>query len=219
MHTDSYWFVPQSEICVIADNMGSWKRADVSPGLSLHCNQFKFFNSMLMMSHNKAGQLLPKWKLPQTCVSVDLLEIREIRPGRNSKDFERFKDGKDKHDESTCFTIFYGSQFVLNTLSLGGEVFTYRKEWDVFKIEIMSGFISSFSVDLWCYFSTFSYLCKVSVNCLDTICSLLVWLLVMVYEKIHWRAYGSCQFSQLMLPFLFFKNVQLILWKRHRNGW
>lgn len=55
------------------------------------------------------------------CISVDLSEIREIRPGRNSKDFERFKDGKDKHDESTCFTIFYGSQFVLSTLSLGGE--------------------------------------------------------------------------------------------------
>uniref|UniRef100_A0AAQ5YLK9 1-phosphatidylinositol 4,5-bisphosphate phosphodiesterase gamma n=1 Tax=Amphiprion ocellaris TaxID=80972 RepID=A0AAQ5YLK9_AMPOC len=52
---------------------------------------------------------------------LDLSEIREIRPGRNSKDFERFKDGKDKHDENSCFTIFYGSQFVLSTLSLGGE--------------------------------------------------------------------------------------------------
>lgn len=56
------------------------------------------------------------------CRLVDLFEIREIRPGRNSKDFERFKDGKDKHDDNACFTIFYGSQFVLNTLSLGGEV-------------------------------------------------------------------------------------------------
>lgn len=58
-------------------------------------------------------------------VSVDLFEIREVRPGRNSKDFERFKDCKDKHDENACFTIFYGSQFVLNTLSLRGEVFIY----------------------------------------------------------------------------------------------
>lgn len=56
------------------------------------------------------------------CCLVDLFEIREIRPGRNSKDFERFKDGKDKHDDNACFTIFYGSQFVLNTLSLGGEI-------------------------------------------------------------------------------------------------
>lgn len=52
---------------------------------------------------------------------VDLCEIREIRAGRNAKNFERFKDGKDKHDDNTCFTIFYGSQFVLSSLSLGGE--------------------------------------------------------------------------------------------------
>lgn len=52
---------------------------------------------------------------------MDLAEIREVRPGKNSKDFERFKDSKDKHADNTCFTIFYGSQFVLNTLSLGGE--------------------------------------------------------------------------------------------------
>uniref|UniRef100_A0A671UQU4 Phosphoinositide phospholipase C n=1 Tax=Sparus aurata TaxID=8175 RepID=A0A671UQU4_SPAAU len=58
---------------------------------------------------------------------LDLFEIREVRPGRNSKDFERFKDGKDKHDEDTCFTIFYGSQFVLNTLSLGGELLIYKE--------------------------------------------------------------------------------------------
>uniref|UniRef100_A0A3B4FGR5 Phosphoinositide phospholipase C n=1 Tax=Pundamilia nyererei TaxID=303518 RepID=A0A3B4FGR5_9CICH len=60
---------------------------------------------------------------------LDLSEIREIRPGRNSKDFERFKDGKDKHDESTCFTIFYGSQFVLSTLSLGADSADEAQKW------------------------------------------------------------------------------------------
>ncbi|KAL4004028.1 brevican [Sarotherodon galilaeus] len=60
---------------------------------------------------------------------LDLSEIREIRPGRNSKDFERFKDGKDKHDESTCFTIFYGSQFVLSTLSLGADSVDEAQKW------------------------------------------------------------------------------------------
>uniref|UniRef100_A0A4W4FEC6 1-phosphatidylinositol 4,5-bisphosphate phosphodiesterase gamma n=1 Tax=Electrophorus electricus TaxID=8005 RepID=A0A4W4FEC6_ELEEL len=59
---------------------------------------------------------------------LDLFEIREVRPGRNFKDFERFKDNKDKHQDSMCFTIFYGSQFVLNTLSLGGEhLLSYSK--------------------------------------------------------------------------------------------
>lgn len=75
----------------------------------------------------KANQLLQNKNCHKSVcrVSVDLFEIREVRPGRNSKDFERFKDGKDKHDENACFTIFYGSQFVLNTLSLRGEVFIY----------------------------------------------------------------------------------------------
>uniref|UniRef100_A0A8C6PXL7 Phosphoinositide phospholipase C n=1 Tax=Nothobranchius furzeri TaxID=105023 RepID=A0A8C6PXL7_NOTFU len=60
---------------------------------------------------------------------LDLFEIREIRRGRNSKDFERFKDGKDKHGENTCFTIFYGSQFVLNTLSLGADSVEDAEKW------------------------------------------------------------------------------------------
>lgn len=49
-------------------------------------------------------------------LSVDLMEIKEIRPGKNSKDFERAKAARHKAD--CCFTIFYGTQFVLNTLSL-----------------------------------------------------------------------------------------------------
>lgn len=73
-----------------------------------------------LMAYKQTSNMLTSKHV--SSVSVDLLEIREIRPGRNSKDFERFKDGKDKHEENSCFTIFYGSQFVLNTLSLGGEV-------------------------------------------------------------------------------------------------
>ncbi|KAM8861888.1 1-phosphatidylinositol 4,5-bisphosphate phosphodiesterase gamma-2 isoform 3-T3 [Synchiropus picturatus] len=60
---------------------------------------------------------------------LDLSEIRELRPGRNSKDFERFRDGKDKHEEASCFTIFYGSQFVLSTLSLGADSAEEAQKW------------------------------------------------------------------------------------------
>lgn len=49
-------------------------------------------------------------------LSVDIMEIKEIRPGKNSKDFERAKAARHKAD--CCFTIFYGTQFVLSTLSL-----------------------------------------------------------------------------------------------------
>uniref|UniRef100_A0A672PCA8 Phosphoinositide phospholipase C n=1 Tax=Sinocyclocheilus grahami TaxID=75366 RepID=A0A672PCA8_SINGR len=61
---------------------------------------------------------------------LDLFEIREVRPGKNSKDFDRFKDSKDKYtDPTSCFTIFYGSQFVLNTLSLGADSVEDAEKW------------------------------------------------------------------------------------------
>ncbi|RXM29565.1 1-phosphatidylinositol 4,5-bisphosphate phosphodiesterase gamma-2 [Acipenser ruthenus] len=59
---------------------------------------------------------------------LDLSEIREVRPGRNSKDFERFKE-KQNVEEEKCFTILYGSQFVLNTLSLAADSFEDAKKW------------------------------------------------------------------------------------------
>lgn len=60
---------------------------------------------------------------------LDLHEVREVRPGKNSKDFDRFKDCKEKYDDRTCFTIFYGSQFVLNTLSLGADTVEDAEKW------------------------------------------------------------------------------------------
>ncbi|KAI7802408.1 1-phosphatidylinositol 4,5-bisphosphate phosphodiesterase gamma-2 [Triplophysa rosa] len=58
---------------------------------------------------------------------LDIFEIREVRPGKNSKDFDRFKDRNT--DPNTCFTIFYGSQFVLNTLSLGADSVEDAEKW------------------------------------------------------------------------------------------
>ncbi|KTG40147.1 hypothetical protein cypCar_00012320, partial [Cyprinus carpio] len=68
--------------------------------------------------------------LKSLSLKVDLFEIREVRPGKNSKDFDRFKDSKDKYtDPNSCFTIFYGSQFVLNTLSLGADSVEDAEKW------------------------------------------------------------------------------------------
>ncbi|XP_030060922.1 1-phosphatidylinositol 4,5-bisphosphate phosphodiesterase gamma-2-like [Microcaecilia unicolor] len=50
---------------------------------------------------------------------LDIVEIKEIRPGKNAKDFERGKAVRLKEDH--CFTILYGSQFVLNMLCLEGN--------------------------------------------------------------------------------------------------
>ncbi|XP_054856384.1 1-phosphatidylinositol 4,5-bisphosphate phosphodiesterase gamma-2 [Eublepharis macularius] len=58
---------------------------------------------------------------------LDLMEIKEIRPGKNSKDFERGKASRQKDD--VCFTVFYGTQFVLSTLSLAADSKEDADKW------------------------------------------------------------------------------------------
>uniref|UniRef100_A0A6J0UT95 1-phosphatidylinositol 4,5-bisphosphate phosphodiesterase gamma n=1 Tax=Pogona vitticeps TaxID=103695 RepID=A0A6J0UT95_9SAUR len=58
---------------------------------------------------------------------LDLMEIKEIRPGKNSKDFERGKASRQKDEH--CFTVFYGTQFVLNTLSLAADSKDDAEKW------------------------------------------------------------------------------------------
>lgn len=60
---------------------------------------------------------------------LDLSEIKEIRQGKNCRDFERGKASRLKED--CCFTIFYGSQFVLNTLSLEADSVEDAEQWEV----------------------------------------------------------------------------------------
>ncbi|XP_074864699.1 1-phosphatidylinositol 4,5-bisphosphate phosphodiesterase gamma-2 [Carettochelys insculpta] len=57
---------------------------------------------------------------------LDLMEIKEIRPGKNAKDFERAKATQCKEHS---FTIFYGNQFVLNTLSLAADSKEDADKW------------------------------------------------------------------------------------------
>uniref|UniRef100_UPI00398E44E4 1-phosphatidylinositol 4,5-bisphosphate phosphodiesterase gamma-1-like isoform X4 n=1 Tax=Pristiophorus japonicus TaxID=55135 RepID=UPI00398E44E4 len=49
---------------------------------------------------------------------IDIREIKEIRPGKNSRDFERYPDDARKQDASLCLVILYGMEFRLKTLSL-----------------------------------------------------------------------------------------------------
>lgn len=48
--------------------------------------------------------------------ALDLREVREIRFGKNSKDFDR-EEGK-KIEQQKCFVICYGSEFKLKTFSV-----------------------------------------------------------------------------------------------------
>ncbi|XP_026718143.1 1-phosphatidylinositol 4,5-bisphosphate phosphodiesterase gamma-1 [Athene cunicularia] len=50
---------------------------------------------------------------------VDIREIKEIRPGKNSRDFDRYQeDPCFRPDHSHCFVVLYGTEFRLKTLSL-----------------------------------------------------------------------------------------------------
>lgn len=53
--------------------------------------------------------------------AVDLREVKQVRPGKTSKDFERWPDDVKKMESNTCFTVFYGSEFRQKTLSCSAQ--------------------------------------------------------------------------------------------------
>ncbi|XP_061198199.1 1-phosphatidylinositol 4,5-bisphosphate phosphodiesterase gamma-1-like isoform X2 [Saccostrea echinata] len=63
--------------------------------------------------------------------TLNLREVREVRDGRNSKDFDRWPEEARRHDPSLCFVIFYGNDFKLKTLSV---VATNADEFQTWKV-------------------------------------------------------------------------------------
>uniref|UniRef100_A0A8C6T8P7 Phosphoinositide phospholipase C n=1 Tax=Neogobius melanostomus TaxID=47308 RepID=A0A8C6T8P7_9GOBI len=50
---------------------------------------------------------------------IDIREIKEVRPGQKSRDFERYvEDSAARLDQAHCFVILYGTEFRLRSLSL-----------------------------------------------------------------------------------------------------
>ena len=52
--------------------------------------------------------------------SVDLREVKEVRLGKCSKDFDRWAEDARKFENNRCYVVFYGNEFCLKTLSIGG---------------------------------------------------------------------------------------------------
>lgn len=53
--------------------------------------------------------------------TVDIREIKEIRSGQKSRDFDRYvEDSAARLDQAHCFVILYGTEFRLKSLSLAG---------------------------------------------------------------------------------------------------
>ncbi|KAJ8974220.1 hypothetical protein NQ317_018143 [Molorchus minor] len=49
---------------------------------------------------------------------IDWYEIKEVRLGKNSKDFEKWPEDARRMENSKCFIVFYGSEFKLRVLTL-----------------------------------------------------------------------------------------------------
>lgn len=53
--------------------------------------------------------------------AVNLVEVKEVRLGKNSKDFEKWPEDSKKIENAKCFVVFYGSEFKLRVLSIAGR--------------------------------------------------------------------------------------------------
>lgn len=52
--------------------------------------------------------------------AVELREIKEVRLGKNSKEFEKWGDDSKAIDPLKCFIVYYGNEFKLRSLSVVG---------------------------------------------------------------------------------------------------
>ncbi|XP_064611128.1 1-phosphatidylinositol 4,5-bisphosphate phosphodiesterase gamma-1-like isoform X2 [Liolophura sinensis] len=50
--------------------------------------------------------------------AVNLREVKDVRPGRNSKDFDKWPDELRRTEKGCAFVLFYGNDFKLKTFSL-----------------------------------------------------------------------------------------------------
>lgn len=53
--------------------------------------------------------------------AVEMREVKEIRVGKNSKDFEKWLEEAKRMENLKCFVVFYGSEFKLKSLSIAGK--------------------------------------------------------------------------------------------------
>jgi len=72
---------------------------------------------------------------------VEIREIKEVRAGRSSKDFDRWQDEARKHEVAKCFVIFYGQEFRLKVLSVAGKTLVLCLLLFLFKDRRWQGYV------------------------------------------------------------------------------
>lgn len=52
---------------------------------------------------------------------MEIREVKEVRIGKQSKDFEKWPEDAKRIENLRCFVVYYGSEFRLKTLSISGK--------------------------------------------------------------------------------------------------
>lgn len=61
--------------------------------------------------------------------SINFRDIKEIRKGKGSKDFDKWPDDARRVDQRLCFVVYYGNDFKLRTLSVVTSSAEERDKW------------------------------------------------------------------------------------------
>lgn len=57
---------------------------------------------------------------------MEIREVKEVRIGKQSKDFEKWPEDAKRIENLRCFVVYYGSEFRLKTLSISGKYDIYE---------------------------------------------------------------------------------------------
>ncbi|XP_032527814.2 1-phosphatidylinositol 4,5-bisphosphate phosphodiesterase gamma-1 [Danaus plexippus] len=61
--------------------------------------------------------------------ALDIRDIKEVRVGKSSKDFDRWPDETKRLESSKCFTIYYGTEFKLRSASFAAQTDKDCEAW------------------------------------------------------------------------------------------
>lgn len=54
--------------------------------------------------------------------ALEIKDVKEVRVGKSSKDFDRWPEETKRLETSKCFTIYYGTEFKLRSASFSGKL-------------------------------------------------------------------------------------------------
>ena len=101
-----------------------WYRVSSSRNMYEVLTFFICYQEICFFSRNFT-YILKKYYLFLVQGAVDVREIKEVRPGKNSRDFSRWPEEANNAKANRCFVVFYGSDFNLKVTYFPFHVFKF----------------------------------------------------------------------------------------------